>query len=93
MLANTLSITAIVLSVVAFGWQVVTWHQGGAVVEVTALQSLPVFGDVGDWHLSITAKNKGRMPVTVNHWGLKLPDERQMAILEQARGRRVGRTV
>lgn len=84
MLADILSIVAIVLSVASFGWQVHTWYQSGAVVEVTALQSLPVYGPrgAGDWHVSITAINKGRSPVTVKMAGLKLPDGRQMAIME-----------
>jgi hypothetical protein len=85
MFANTLSIIAIVLSVAAFGFQVRTWRQSGPVVDVTAFQSLPVGpGTAGEWHLAITAINKGRSPVTVKTFGLKLPDRRHMAIMQWA---------
>lgn len=80
------SLIAIVLSVAALGFQVRTWRQSGPIVEVTACQGLPVTpgAGAGDWHLNVTAINKGRSPVTVNNFGLKLPDKRQMAILQRA---------
>ncbi len=85
MLADILSITAIVVSGASLGWQVLTWRQSGAVVSVTASTALPTYGDrVGDPHVQITASNKGRSPVTVQSWGLKLPDDRHLAILEWA---------
>jgi hypothetical protein len=68
------SLVALGLSVVSIGWQAWTWRRSGAVVKVTASQSFPVFGsDVGDPHVSVTATNKGRSPVTVNSWGFETP--------------------
>src|SRR5260370_34980 len=58
MLADILSITAIVISFISLGWQVVTWYQSGAVVEVTAFQALLTSGPEADWHLDVTARNK-----------------------------------
>ena len=80
-----LSITAIIVSGASIGWQMLTWHRSGPVVTVTARQTMPTYGDrVGDPHVQITAANKGRSPVTVQSWGLKLPDDRHLAILERA---------
>jgi hypothetical protein len=83
MLADILSITAIVVAGGSLTWQIITWRQGGAVVTVTAKQALPTYGDrVGDPHVQVTAANKGRSPVTVKNWGLRLPDDRHLAIME-----------
>jgi hypothetical protein len=83
MLADILSITAIVLAGASLAWQVVTWRQSGAVVNVTVRTAMPTYGDqVGEPHVQVTAANKGRSAVTVNNWGLKLPDDRHMAITE-----------
>jgi hypothetical protein len=84
-LADILSIMAIVVSCASLGWQVVSWRQSGAVVTVTARTAMPTYGDrVGDPHVQVTAANKGRSPVTVKNWGLKLPDDRHMAIMDHA---------
>jgi hypothetical protein len=85
MLAEILSITAIVVSGASLGWQVLTWRQSGAVVKVTATQAIPTYDHgIGNPHVQITAANKGRSAVSVQSWGLKLPDDRHLAILEWA---------
>lgn len=85
MLADILSVTAIVLSASALGWQVITWRRSGAVVSVTTGTAARTYGDrVGDPHVDITASNKGRSAVTVSSWGLKHPDGRKMAIFQHA---------
>jgi hypothetical protein len=89
MLADILSITAIILGGASLGWQVLTWRQSGPVVVVTATQAFPTYGhgassSIGDPHVDVSAQNKGRSPVTVKNWGLKLADGRNMAILEPA---------
>jgi len=65
----TTLVIAIIGAVTGLGslaWQVVTWGQGGPVVAVTARQSFPAFGaHLGDPHMSVTASNSGRSPVTV----------------------------
>lgn len=59
----------------SLGWQVITWRASGAVVTVTARQSTPTHPEhAGEPHAEIIARNRGRSPVTVNHWGLKLSD-------------------
>src|SRR5579862_7627185 len=87
MLADILSIAALVLAVASLGWQMLTWRQGGAVVTVTATQAMPTYGhgpdtQVGDPHVNVNAANKGRSPVTVKTWGLRFPDGRTIAIME-----------
>ncbi len=85
MLADILSITAIVLSGASLGWQMLSWRRGGAIVTVTATTAIPAYGPtLGEPHVEVTAVNTGRSPVTVNSWGLKLADGRKMAILESA---------
>lgn len=70
-----LGIIGAVTGVAALAWQVVTWRQSGAVVAVTARQSLPASGDhAGEPLVNVSARNSGRSPVTVNGWGLRLPD-------------------
>ncbi|MGH3220238.1 MAG: hypothetical protein ACRDPY_16300 [Streptosporangiaceae bacterium] len=83
MLSDILSITAIVISSAALGWQVLTWRRSGAVVSVTATQAIPTFGDnLGDPHVNVTASNKGRSPVTITSLGFKLRDDRHLAVMK-----------
>jgi hypothetical protein len=85
-LANILSITAIVLSVVSIAWQVKTWRESGPVVQVTANQAFLTYGpEISDPHVDVTATNKGRAPITVKSWGLELPGGQHMAMLEYSR--------
>jgi hypothetical protein len=82
MLAVSLSIIAIVMSAASLGWQVITWQKGGPVVDVTVSTSMPTYGDrVGDPHVTVTAMNTGRSPVTVNGWGLRCPDGQNMVMI------------
>jgi hypothetical protein len=77
-----LSVVAIVLSITSLSWQVVSWKLSGPVVQITASQALPVYGQsVGDWHVAVTAHNSGRAPVTVNGWGLRFPDQQTMTMM------------
>ena len=70
-----LGIIGAITGVAALAWQVITWRQSGAVVAVTARQAFPAYGDhVGEPHVNVSARNSGRSPVTVNGWGLRLPD-------------------
>jgi hypothetical protein len=65
----------------ALAWQVITWRQSGAIVTVAAFQAFPADGDrAGEPHLNVTARITGRSPVTVNGWGLRLPDGRTMVV-------------
>jgi hypothetical protein len=86
MLADILSITAIVISCLSLAWQVVAWVGSGPVIRVTVSQALPTYGpgmgtSVGEPHVCVTAANSGRSPITIKNWGLKLPDGRTLAIL------------
>ncbi len=79
--ALILGIVGAVTGVAALAWQVITWRESGAIVAVTALQAFPTYGDrAGDPHVNVTARNTGRSPVTVNGWGLRLPDGRTMVV-------------
>jgi hypothetical protein len=74
-----LSVVAIVLSVTSLGWQVMSWRLSGAVVKVSCELAIHP-GDVAaeaaaqPWYLRMTACNRGRSPVTVSEWGLRLPN-------------------
>jgi hypothetical protein len=82
--AYWIAIAALVLSVLSLGWQIWTWRHAGALVHVTANQSLPVYrGEVGTPHVQIAATNKGRGPTTVTSWGLRMPDGNDMTVLYQ----------
>lgn len=79
--ALILGIVGALTGVAALAWQVLTWRQGGAVVTVTAFQAFPTYGDqLGEPHVNVTARNSGRSPVTVNGFGLQLPDGRTMVV-------------
>ena len=83
MLATVLAIIAILLSLASLAWQVVSWRRSGAVVSVTATQTLPLYGNrnqPGDWHVDVTARNSGRSPITVNSWGLRMPNGQTMVM-------------
>jgi len=74
-----LGIIGAITGVAALVWQVMTWRQSGAVIAVTAHQAFPTYGDhLGEPHVNVSARNSGRSPVTVNGWGLLLPDGRTM---------------
>lgn len=83
-----MAIAALILGIIgaltgmaALAWQVITWRQSGAVVTVTACQALP---SQGEPYVNVSARNTGRSPVTVNGWGLRLPDGWTMVALNPA---------
>ena len=67
---------ALALSVVSVVWQFVTWRGSGPLVRVEVSQSVPVLPGQrpGDLYTQVTARNLGRMPITVTSWALELPD-------------------
>lgn len=60
----------------ALAWNMLSWKRSGPVIEVTAVNELPVFGDsVGeDWFIGVVASNKGRSPITVEGFGFRTPE-------------------
>jgi hypothetical protein len=77
-----LGIIGAITGVAALAWQIITWRQSGAVVAVTAHQAFPAYGDqLGEPHVNVSARNSGRSLVTVNGWGLRLPNGRTMVNL------------
>lgn len=72
--ALTISIIALALSVMSLGWQMLSWNWSGPVVKVTTGSAFPTYGDqVGDHHIYVKARNKGRAPVQVTTWSLQTP--------------------
>jgi hypothetical protein len=71
-------IIAIIGAVTGMGslaWQVGAFRQSGPRVKVTAMQALLIgMGYADDRHMSVTATNSGRAPVTVKGWGLRMPN-------------------
>lgn len=83
--ALILGIIGTFTGVAALAWQVIVWRRSGAVVAVTAFQAFPTYGDrVGEPHVNVSARNTGRSPVTVNGWGLRLPDGQTMIVTNPA---------
>lgn len=82
-----LGIIGAVTGAAALAWQVITWRQSGAVVAVTACQAFPVSGDhAGEQLVNVSARNSGRSPVTVNGWGLRVPDGEAMVSFNPVQG-------
>ena len=74
-----IAIGGVILGVSSLGWQAWTWKHSGAIVRVTATQTLPLYDTVagqrpGEWHVAVTARNTGRGPATVTGWGFRTPD-------------------
>lgn len=69
-----LAIVGTVTGVLSLAWQTYTWKKSGPDVKVTATNTFPVFGDnLGEHHLTVTAANTGRAPITVTVWGIEMP--------------------
>lgn len=59
----------------------ITWRRSGPVVVVDVTQGLPTYAcHAGDPVTCVTVTNTGRAPVTVNSWGLRLPDGQTMFV-------------
>jgi len=79
MLGVALSIVVMLLAAAWLGWQVATWRK---TVEVTATTSFPTYGArLGDPHVTVTALNTGKSPVTVSRWGLRFPDGQVIVLI------------
>jgi hypothetical protein len=82
-----LGVVGTVTGLGALAWQVVTWRRSGPVVEVSANQVFPAYGDhLGEQITEVTARNSGRSPVTVSSWGLRFPDGQVMIIRQPFAG-------
>jgi hypothetical protein len=76
-----------VSGLVALGWQIITWRASGPMISVKVTQGILTYGaSVGDMVTIVTAINRGRAPVTVRTWGLRLPDGQTMFVPEPVPG-------
>lgn len=64
-----IALTSMALSVVSFGWQVVTWRFGRPIVKVNLTSNMTLTNAAGTW-VSIRASNLGGMPVTLTNVSL-----------------------
>jgi hypothetical protein len=64
-------------------WQVYTWRASGPKIEVTSANGFPTYpdGHLGEHHFVVTAVNHGRAAATVTGWGLRLPDNSNMVMM------------
>lgn len=82
-----LGIIGSVTGIGALAWQFYTWARSGPVITVSTSQGFPVHGNrLGEQTTGITARNSGRAPITVNSWGLRLPDGQNMVVLDPLPG-------
>lgn len=73
-LDRSLSIIAIILSIVSLGWQSWTWRRHGEVVTISRGMTV-VTGPAGlVGAAQVTAANTGHREVTVTEWGYELPN-------------------
>jgi hypothetical protein len=82
-----IALGALLVALSSLGWQAWTWRRSGAIVRVTANQSLPMYStpagqQPGDWQVDVTATNKGRGPATVVGWGFRAPGNNNIVMTE-----------
>jgi hypothetical protein len=81
---------ALVLSVVALGWQAWSWFRSGPVLRVvvagvTILEPSLVGDPPPEQYVQITVANKGRVAVTVRSFGIALPNKGNLYAPQQPR--------
>lgn len=75
--ALIVAIVSLAASAASILVSVILWRRSGARVEVTAAPAFMVIGrqfDADTEYVAITAANTGRAPVTVDGWGIQLPE-------------------
>jgi hypothetical protein len=77
-----------VTGVPALIWQIYaqihTWRASAPNIHVTVANALPVGPTgVGGHHFSLTAVNHGGALTTINMWGLRLPNEGDLVLIQQ----------
>lgn len=78
-----IALAGLVLAVVSLTWQVISWSFTGARVKVSLSRGFVGYPDGRTRPVVIiTARNVGRAPATIAGWGLRLPDSRQVVMLE-----------
>lgn len=79
------SAVALVLSVVSFGWQVISWRRSGAQMRVVTKWGIAGSPPDGVWFLAVEATNTGRLATEVNQIGFQLSrrEKRQTIVLFQ----------
>jgi hypothetical protein len=79
------SAVALVLSVVSFGWQVISWRRSGAQMRVVTKWGIAGTPSDGVWFLAVDATNTGRLATEINQIGFQLSrrDKRHTIVLFQ----------
>ena len=78
-MALGVAIVGVVLAGGSLLWQYLSWRDSGPVIAVELGNGISTLGDElrpGYAVLIVTARNRGRAPVQVTGWGLRLPDGR-----------------
>ena len=80
-----IAIFAAATGVASLAWQISTRRRGAHRIVVTARPSLVLLSNesASEWQVCVTAANIGASPVTVNGWGLRMPNKRGSLIQTQ----------
>lgn len=73
--ALVVSIVALVVSLLALGWQVYSWRRSGPVVTVETQWAWDLRDIEGSEMLTITARNVGRLPVQIREFSFRTPTD------------------
>lgn len=87
----TMSILALTVSLVARGWQIISWRHSGARLHVAARNGFLALDDVRGW-IGIEIRNTGRLSTEINQVGFQLSraeNRRQMVQFDDAMGERI----
>jgi hypothetical protein len=76
-----IALVALALSLISLGWQAWTWARGGPILKVevsNAVTDVGLFTGEPEHFVCVTAINTGGSALTVDTWGIELPDGRSI---------------
>jgi hypothetical protein len=85
---DILAVIGAVTGVLALGWQIYsqirTWRMSGPQISVKVSNGFPVYDDrAGEHHFFVKAVNRGGSAATVDAWGIRFPDGRDLVPMRQ----------
>lgn len=84
-----LSVLAVLVSVTALGWQMVSWRRSGARLHVATKWGIAGVPPAARWFISVEARNTGRLATEIDQVGFqmsKAEERRQIVDFEDVLG-------
>jgi len=77
-----ISVLALLVSITAIAWQVISWRRSGARLRVVTKQGIVGSPPDGRWFISVDISNTGRLATEISRVGFQLSraDERQQIV-------------